>query len=384
MPIKRTVFIFLLLLSMLFTACSEEPQGYPPGVTVDNIPFAELGIPLAERYPQGDVARCAWDMILWEGKIYCGSGDYDLNLGPAQIFAYDLATKAWEHSGTVPDEEVSRFTILYDELATPGTDPQEDWELGNYYVLHDGTWEKHRVIPGGIHVFDIVEYDGMLFAGLGVVRGEYPIAISLDGGETFDRIPLKKDGRLVKTNDSDWVRVYDLFVFGDELYATFSYGSTGDVYELYRFDDEKCTFSYVTSWAGVVKRVKYKYARIGEKVIFDDTVFFTTGNLYRATDLANPEKITMPQGMLICDLCVVDDALYLLCGKKTEGGVQTSVLKLTCADGEFETLFNFVYDVPPMSFCIDGNDYYIGMGSGTSKNEKNGTLVHVNYTVREN
>ena len=130
-----------------------------------------------------------------------------------------------------------------------------------------------------------------------------------------------------------------------------------------------------------MKRAKYKYARIGEKAVFEDTMFFTTGYLYRACDMTCPEKIEMPSGTLVCDIAVIDNMLYLLCGKKTEDGqFKTSVLKMSDPQSnEFEELFNFVYDVPPMSFAVCGEDFYIGMGKGTAKHEKNGMLLYVNY-----
>ena len=376
---KKRILILVLLLTLLLFSCNGSP--YEPGVPVENIPFEVLGTPSAEKYPDGAVARCPWDMILFDGKLYLGSGDYDVNAGPADIYAYDPVSGSFEVSGTVPDEEVSRFCILYDELAAPGIDPKEEWDLGNYYTLKDGVWHKNRVIPGGIHVFDIVEFRGMLFAGLGVLAGEYPISFSLDGGETFESVLMRKNGIRVKTDENDVVRTYDLFVCNDTLYATFTYG--GSVYELYRYDEEKHVFHYVCDWSNTLKRIRYKYARIGEKVLFDDVLFFTTGYLYRADDIASPEEINMPDGTVVCDIFVANGAMYLLCGKKeADGGIKTTVMRMKdAASCELETLFSFTYDIPPMSLVVSGEDFYIGMGSGTTKNEKNGTLLYVNYPL---
>ena len=375
----RVISVFLLLLLLLgFAACKPSDSDDEP------LSVSVLGIPTEARYPDGDAARCAWDMILYEGKIFMGSGDYDKNKGPAEIWSYDPKEAVFTLTGTVPDEEVDRFTLIDGKLTTPGIDPKEDWTLGNYYVYEDGKWVTHRRVPGGIHMFDIVEFDGAIFTGIGVVEGESPIAASFDGGESFRQLSFIKKGETLDTKGRSWIRVYDLFVYEDTLYAALSLEDGERAYELYFYDPEKEAFVFETDLADVFQRAAYKYAKIGEKVIFDGTLFLTTGYLYSTIDMLEFEKTEFPRGVVVTDLYVANDTLYALTSVKDpeSGQFKTAVYALTSSDGMFDLAFEFSYDIPAMSMVVDGSDFYIGMGNGRATHAKNGTLLHVSLPTK--
>ena len=186
---KKIILVLIVLLVGLlnFPSCME----MQPAESVD---YTELGIPLLEQYPDGSSARCPWDMIIWKNQLYIGGGNFDSNAGPVDIWRYSISEKCWEISGTVPDEEVNRFCIIDNTLVLPGIDPREDYKFGNYYRWDDSTWSTIRNIPRAYHCFDMVEYDGMIFVGLGVDAGDYPIAYSTNGGKTFASVEMRKDG----------------------------------------------------------------------------------------------------------------------------------------------------------------------------------------------
>ena len=67
---KKLLCCVLIILAYIgFTSCFDSKT----------VEYTELGIPLSERYSQGVRARCPWDIYIWDGKIYIGSGDYDSN-----------------------------------------------------------------------------------------------------------------------------------------------------------------------------------------------------------------------------------------------------------------------------------------------------------------
>ncbi len=375
----RAISVFLLLLLLLGLAACKPNDDDPEPFTV-----AVLGIPTETRYPDGDTARCPWDMILYEGKIFMGSGDYDKNKGPAEIWCYDPKDGSFTLTGAVPDEEVDRFTLIDGKLTTPGIDPQEDWTLGNYYVYENGEWVTHRRVPGGVHMFDVVEYDGAIFAGLGVVEGESPVAASFDGGESFRQLPFIKKGETLDTTGRTYIRVYDLFVYEDTLYAALSLEDGERVYALYFYDPDKEAFVFETDLADAFERVRYKYAKIGEKVIFDDTLFLTTGRLYSTIDMLEFEKWEFPKGVVVTDLCVSNDTLYALTSVKDpeSGKFKTAVYALASSYGTFEPTFELLYDVPAMSMVVDGRNFYIGMGNGGAVHAQNGTLLCVSLAEK--
>ena len=351
--------------------------------------YTVLDIPSAARYPKGDVARCPWDMVVYDGKIYFGSGDYEKNKGPAEVFCYDPATKSMEKCGTLPDEEVSRFCILDGRLAIPGTDPKEPWSSdtsfsGSYYLLEGDTWVQKRVLAGAIHNFDLIAYKDRIFAGLGVVPGDSPIAVSLDGGESFSPVSLYKGDNLVDTAGYELVRTHDFLVCDGKLYATF-YASYPDktqstLYELYQYDEGDASFRFVTSIDGVIDRLAYSHAMIGEKVAFDGKLFFTTGYLYATEGMTVFEKTLFSDLKIVADLFVENDTLYLLgsARDKESGKFRTAVYQKKAGEKSTTLLFDFFYDVPAMSLAVIGDDFYIGMGDGNAANAQNGAILLVN------
>jgi hypothetical protein len=59
------------------------------------------------------------------------------------------------------------------------------------------------------------------------------------------------------------------------------------------------------------------------------------------------------------------------------GKLKTTVYALREGETEFREVTSFLYDVPPMSMVVDGDVFYIGMGNGNAKHEKNGMLLRV-------
>ena len=344
---------------------------------IHNIAFEELGVPTAEKYPTGERARLAWDMAFYEGKVYLGSGDYGNNRGPAQISCYDPKAGAWEASATVPDEEVNRFCVLSGALCAPGVDPREtDWSVGTYYVLENGEWTVKNTVSGGIHNYDMVEFHGKLFAGLGVDAGGYPVSVSTDGGESFTSVPFQKDGAAVSTAGYEYIRTYDFFVQGNTLYATLT---LDDSYEIYRYDESLGVFLYKMNFKENVKISKYKINPLGEKVSFDGSIYFTTGYLYQTTDFETLTPITLPGSVRVFDLFVAEDTLYVLGADQLDDGkYKTTVYALEKGASAFKTVFDFLYDVPAISMVVEGEDFYIGMGTKSLVSDKNGMLLHVN------
>ena len=364
---------FLLILLLLFSSCSFH-------TVISDIPFTELGIPSEGTYPTGIRARTPWDMIVWDGALYVGGGDFDANSGPLPIYRLDLETNEWSASDLLPEEEFNRFCVLGDELTVPGIDPKEGWELGNYYVLNDGVWEQKRVLPNGVHCFDMVEYDGRIYAGLGVPDTESPIIVSEDGGETFISVEMQKDGERVDTTGLDTVRVYDLFILGDRLYASFLYGNGSPyAYELYRY--ENGVFVFDNDWNGKVKRRAISYRMICEKVEYNDRLYLATGNLYATSDLDEMTVVTFPYSAAVFDLAVDGGRLYALCARRQDdGNVRISVWRKSGTGvANFIQLFNFEYPIAPISFAVSNGVFYIGMSDTANENELNGMILKIIY-----
>ena len=171
--------------------------------------YIEVGVPYAETFPNGEIARNLWDLYIYDGKIYLGGGDYSLNSGPVDIFAYDLAEEKFVLTGSVEDEAIVNFVQIGEKFIATGTDPMEDWSMGNFYVLTSQGWEKQRVLPFCVHNFDLIEFEGKIYAGMGGDYGHNPIAVSTDGGLTFEEIPLYLNGQeILALDDPEYCRCY--------------------------------------------------------------------------------------------------------------------------------------------------------------------------------
>ncbi len=360
----------LLLLTLSLSSC-----GWFNHVA-EELPYTELGIPSSGVYEKGSRAICAWDLLFFKDKLYVGAGDYDKNAGPIHIFAYDKATLSFTDTGAVPDEEVSKFLLLGGLPVIPGTDPQGDWSHGNYYRLEDGTWKTHSQIPNGIHNFDMVEFDGKLFAGLGVLPGESPIAYSRDGGNTFSPLPLKEDGETIDTSLYETVRVYDFFVCGETLYALFVYGNNTIFFDLFRYEGDH--FSHVSEFGSGISLFKISGKLVNGKVNFKNKLFFTTGQLYVTENMEAVTLLQPPHATVVYDLLTDNGRLYTLVAEKTDDGYRVSVSSTkTGGEDDFREEFYFYYSVPPISFEKVGNTFYFGMGSIGDENEKNGMILKV-------
>ena len=371
---SRIVCVIILVLIVLFFVF------VPPTIRPIRVAYKELGIPSSEQFPTGVRARSPWDLSLWNDALYVGSGDFDANTGPANVLKYDLQSKTWGVDATLPEEEINRFLVIDGRLTIVGIDPQESWELGNYYLLRDGEWTQKRVIPNGVHTFDMIAFNGAIFAGLGVPTGEYPIAVSRDGGETFEPVEMHKDGAPIDTSGSELIRVYDLFVFRGNLYAMFLYGDKSPrPVELYRYDDG--CFVFDASWTDQIKFKPISYLPVRAKAEYKGHLYLTSGNLYVSDDAKTLTKINFLNNETVFDFTIENGVLYALCARKLEDGtIRTSVWRQIGWNADsFAELFYFDYALPPLSIATDGKTFYIGASYTTLEHELNGTILQIEY-----
>jgi len=123
-----------------------------------------LGIPATGTQAAG---RRINDLIHFDGRLFIGTGDYSVNTGPMAILNWDPATGKFAREGRVDDEAIHKFCVVSDRLVIPGVDATDSWDLGNVYVREEGRWTKHRSVPRGIHVFDVVSWRGRWWTATG-------------------------------------------------------------------------------------------------------------------------------------------------------------------------------------------------------------------------
>lgn len=373
--------LFLAFLAMVFSFSV-------PNISTENnaqqVAYKNLGIPLSDYYTAGTRQLTVWDIAIEQNKLFVASGDYSQNAGPIQTVYYDMDNDIWITGEKLPEEQIERFLYIDGILSIPGTDPRENWSTGNYYTYENDTWIKHRNIPGGVHQFDMAEFDNKIFIGLGVTNGQFPIAVSDDNGQTFTQVPMYRDGVLLNTSDSAnaQIRVYELFILNNELFALYYYydGSTLER-SFYRYENNG--FTYCCDLSSKIKFYQATYEFFTSKLIYEDLLFFTTGNLYVTDDLTAFHKINLGENTIASDLKIIEDELYVLTNQKTNNGqYRISVWRLNLQQfSAFSELFYFEYPCLAQCFAYRDGQFYFGMGDGCKSdyNAENGTVLAASY-----
>lgn len=323
-----------------------------------------LGNPYADSYSKfkNSYAHIPWDIAVFDNKLFVGSGDYDINSGPVPMKHYDIYEKVWVKDGSVPDEAVMRFVEIGGNLIAAGTDPKGNWKTGNYYIYKNGGWVTKRVIPKSIHNFDMIEFNGLLFAAGGALSVNNMITVSHDGGETFEPVPFLCESEIT---DNIQIRVYNLFALKGELYAVFSDCS------IYRYTDSG--FVYETHWNG--------NAGFLSKAVLDDALYFVSSRLFRTDNIYRGEVIELPGSGTVYDVCAGEGSVYAVASAENEnGGYTVSVWQGRGTD--FEKLFEFEYPVSAFSLAVGSDGFYFGMGNynDAKSGKKNcGDILKVEY-----
>src|SRR3954466_12585308 len=184
-----------------------------------------LGNPTEKRWPSGEwvYARNPWSLRAFEGKIYVASGNSNnpppaANAGPVDLWALDAGRGTFPGTPefVVPEEQVDVFRVLSDGLWIPGHDARvlgrddsrvkgeskhdflrrlkalaalpADWAFGSvHHKVGTDLWQTLPRLPNGIHVYDVCELRGELFAAVANVAGGM-VARSSDRGESWKEI----------------------------------------------------------------------------------------------------------------------------------------------------------------------------------------------------
>ena len=138
------------------------------------------------------------ELSVFDDRLYFGYGDWTENLGPVDIRYFDDPEADFTVEFTIEEESIDYYRIFSNTYYIPGVDAKEDGLLGNiFYKPSEGDWVKVRDLDYALHVLDIMEYDGALYAcGGGCIdmdhyyagQDESVIWKSEDGGDTWEVI----------------------------------------------------------------------------------------------------------------------------------------------------------------------------------------------------
>ncbi|MCM8532761.1 MAG: hypothetical protein NE330_16455 [Lentisphaeraceae bacterium] len=381
----------------------------------------KLGVPYGSFYRGGAkiYARNVWDLKAFDGRLYIGAGNSS-NLGPARnagplpIISWDPKTQKFVEEFTIQDEQIDLFYEFDGQLYTPGHDPKESWKLGNFYRLEDsGKWQKHRTIPGGIHVYAMHQKGSRLYAGLGAInavpnapkgkKSGSAVAVSEDKGKTWQKINtggwrihsfLEVAGEVYATDifiGPDYVKVLKK-MHREELYAPVYEFEKGKVERRLDLPAEVIFKGFKIEGMRMAKVVKPQIWNGGALYIgaacHNDHQFWSFG-LFYALSLKKGEVKTayvkLPEACQIWDLKVRNGTIYVL-ARALDGSQTNYLFKSKDLSKKFETVLTFKSSTFARSFEFLDGDAYFGLGSTirdpqkwkqSELHEQTGTLLRI-------
>ena len=333
-----------------------------------SLTIKDLGIPNSPKYSLEETAILPYDMVVFKGRLYIGSGDLSTNAGPVDIWEYNVMNREWRKSATLEEEEVSRFCVYDNVLYVPGLDSRYGWDASSFYTYDGEKWETVRSIPDSSHCFDILKHNDILFAAIEYERDTNYVyaAVSYNGGTNFQILPFLKNGNRVQRQNSVWAQ--NFFVINNKVYAYLDKG-------LYEY--QQTSFNYIGDWHVLTdQRGMRRFALYGKAYIHGET-YLSNGYLYRCSSNLSLEVINTPENHIVQDIYEYCDSLYVMLISYDGVDYITSVYQMNGNTGILETVFSFPYGSPAISFAIYENRYYFGMGSNDHKNTNNGRILEI-------
>lgn len=357
-----------LLVAALLALASARLAG---GARPDAGPVAAAQVErLGSPFTTGAYARNVWDMQLHRGRIYLGHGNSsnegpDANAGPIPIWSYDLAAGRFVNEHLTGDEQVDLFCVIDGALYVPGHDPVGATAFGNFYRLGATGWAKVSTIPGVLHTYDLVRYDGRLFAANGTMEMN-AVMMSADDGRTW--LPVLEEQS----------RVYDLFVFKGRLYAMkWVYASAKaadngvDVFDGARF--VKANIAGAQMVPGIRSGTLVRMVRttaFGDELLYIASEYGVNDHqwapiaLYAAPELSEARRLALPQeGALPYDILVRGATVYVLAAERKAGGGHTNLVYASDDLVTWSEVLRFDAATFARSFEEAGGAFYFGLGS---------------------
>lgn len=347
--------------------------------------YVELGAPAAAYYPTDYIARVAWDMAVYDGRLYVGCGNFGSNTGPTPVLSCPVEDAGnWTTEAMLLDEQVVRFVNINGKFLIPGCDPQGRPQKGYYYELTQEGWQTYARLPHGLHNFDLAWFQGRMYAAIGTDHNDYPVAYTEDGIH-YETLPFYKDGVLRPTDKSDVIRSCNLYVLGKQLYADFWYESSESIrtaFEMYRYNVERDCFEFVADLKSATHGGMYGLAGLPlwEKAALGDRMFLTTGYLYYTTDFAEYTQVEMPHNAVVYDMVLhTDGRLYAVTAYEKDGGYQLTVYSIGESNPTaLRTETTFFYPQMPTALAMDEDHFFIATGDWyRSGAEDNGMILQV-------
>ena len=328
-------------------------------------------------------ARMPWDLIVVDGKLYAGTGDFDTNSGPTSIWCYDEATKKWAASATVDQEAIARFVNLDGQVVALGTDPMGNPKEAETYLLKNGAWQIFSAVNGALHVFDAEAYNGAVYYGIGCDNGTSAVVKQDTATGEWMNVELFKGGlsymaALETKENVQSKRVYDLFSVNGKLFCAFSctYTKGKMTIEFFEWIEDKFVWrqAFVNTDLEMKKPVKNQVL-FNADAVYENSCYVSLGGLYKTDDFVRFDKVDVPNHGCVTDLLVDGTDFYILSTIQNGEAYQNVIYKM--ANGNLVEMFAFDSATSALSFAKYANGFYVGLGGADSTHIDNGRILKI-------
>ena len=345
----------LLLFALLFSTT----------VSADTAPDLEnLEVPFQsylKEYTNETRGTNVWNLEYYNGNLYVGWGDYGDNLGAKlggmPLLRYNDLTNTWHLATILDDEEIARFFQYDNKLYITGTDPIK--RVGSIYVGDEkGAWSILSTYDGGIHVFDMLVQDDVMYVAYGQGGGKAIIRYTTDQ-KTFTDIEFRFDGEPVVPRGG-FARCYNLFELEGDVYATLALYSADEKYNgIYKLDKTNMVLNFVGKG---IEGIATSGANTFDCEFNGNFVYAKkTLNYTKNPGDENWTTAEAVKGIVTC-VKIIDGSLYVTAYEAADNKYKNTIYK-TDDLKTFQTLYSFEDEAFVRSFCYGNGNFYIGTSS---------------------
>lgn len=219
-----------------------------------------------------------WDLKVYDDELYIAASTNPFTEDGGEILSFDYEADTFELEYNVMDKGLIQLRVLNNKLYVPGTASLESNEWGNFYVFDGTDWTKKSTIPDAIHVYDLISYQGALYASTSTNQDlSAKIFKSTDEGETWTQ------NYIIPGSGTDQRSFYMMGIYQDKLYVQGdNVGPEGNV--VYQFDGSSWTLNQFTSMVSSVGRLEE----------FNDNFYYLNGPYLNIYDNAVWQSINLP------------------------------------------------------------------------------------------
>ena len=340
---SRRVDARVALLLVVAGACSRHSAA----------PRAELvGDPLGDwrTTPSEAFARNLWDLQAFDGKLFVGYGDWDVNTGPTDVISFDPKAGIFAHETTLPEEAIDRYRVLDGALYVPGVDAMDPIN-GAIYRRVAGQWQR-IVLPQVAHALDVLRHGEELCVALQGRMSAGAVRCTRDDGATWSEMSTGS------------LRAESLFELGGELYVS----SRGGVRRIH--DGRSDPVELPMPGATVLHPT-----RCGDDVIF----LVNSATRFDAFTMRSPDRVTHVEvSGSPADVFADGDACLVLTNRPGVDGRNEAIIYRRSKDQTWRIATSASTDSMARSAEILDGFYYLGLGCANGAcGASAGTLVRV-------